>query len=200
MKFFYCLLLTAYFLLTIACNPAAPVSISDQPIEKNRFPQTNLPMPPSKPVAELGWEVLGSSGAAGEAEKTGKIEKLGEYKGKVVVLDFWATYCPPCIEEIPHLKELQAKYGAQGLRIIGLHVGGEEDRPNVPAFVERLKIDYPLATPEDELTYALLGNDNRIPQTLVFDRTGKLVKQFVSYDETIKRQLDETIEETMNKQ
>ncbi|MGI8670095.1 MAG: TlpA disulfide reductase family protein [Aridibacter sp.] len=184
--FFFCLLIFA-FLLATACNPAAPVSVSNQPISKSRFPKTNLPMPPTKPIEQLGWRIF-----------DGKNETLGEYKGKVVVLDFWATYCPPCIEEIPHLKELQAKYGDKGLQIIGLHVGGEEDEPNVPAFIERLKIDYPLATPEDELTYALLGNDNRIPQTLVFDRNGKLVKQFVAYDDEIKKQLNETVEETVS--
>ena len=171
----------------ISCNPAEPVSISEQPIGKNRFPTTNMPMPPSQPIEKLGWRIF-----------DGDNEKLGDYKGKVVVLDFWATYCPPCIEEIPHLKQLQAKYGEKGFQIIGLHVGGPEDEANVPAFIKRLEIDYPLATPQDELTYALLGNDNRIPQTLVFDREGKLVKQFVSYDEEIKKQLDETIEETVN--
>ncbi|MDQ3636332.1 MAG: TlpA family protein disulfide reductase [Acidobacteriota bacterium] len=188
MKFTVFLIFTFTFLFFTACDPAKPVSISNERIDRTRMPQTNLPMPPNKPIEQLGWRIL-----------DGKTETLGEYKGKVVVLDFWATYCPPCIEEIPHLKELQAKYGEQGLQIIGLHVGGEEDEPNVPAFIERLKIDYPLAVPEDELTYALLGTDNRIPQTLVFDRNGKLVKQFVAYDDEIKKQLNETIEETVNK-
>ena len=184
MRTFYFCLFTFTLFLTSACRPAAePISISDTPISRNRMPRTNFPMPPSKPVEQLGWKLIDS----------GDEEKLGDFEGKVLVLDFWATYCPPCIEEIPHLKELQAKYGDRGFQVIGLHVGGDEDKPRVPAFVERLEIDYPLAYPEDELTYSLLGNDNRIPQTLVFDREGKLVKQFVSYDETIKKGLDETI-------
>ena len=148
------------------------------------MPRSNLPMPPTKPVEQLGWTTL-------ESEKE---EVLGDYQGKVLILDFWATYCPPCIEEIPHLRELQAKYGEQGLKVIGLHVGGKEDAPRVPAFVERLNIDYTLATPEDGLIYTLLGNDNSIPQTLVFDRRGNLVSQFVGYDETVKKKLDESVE------
>mgnify|MGYP001822597179 CR=1 FL=1 len=180
------LIFTFALLLSAGCRPAAePVSISKRPISNNRMPRTNLPMPPTKPVEELGWKLIDSD----------KEEKLGDLRGKVLVLDFWATYCPPCIEEIPHLNELQAKYGEKGFQVIGLHVGGEEDRPRVPAFMERLKIDYPLAYPEDELVYSLLGDDTRIPQTLVFDREGKLVKQFVSYDEEIKKRLDKTIEE-----
>jgi thiol-disulfide isomerase/thioredoxin len=189
MRNFSFLILLFSLILTTACDPAPPVSISNTRIDRNRLrmPGTNLPMPPSKPVEQLGWKIF-------DGEKD---IKLGDMKGKVVILDFWATYCPPCIKAIPHLKELKAKYEDQGLEIVGLHVGGEEDAPRVPSFIERLKIDYPIATPEDELIYSLLGTDNRIPQTLIFDRRGKLVKQFVSYDETIARQIDAAVEETV---
>ncbi|NNE98153.1 MAG: TlpA family protein disulfide reductase [Pyrinomonadaceae bacterium] len=184
MKLLYFFFLTFSILLVSACRPAAePVSISDKPISRNTMPRTNLPMPPTKPVEELGWTILDSE----------KVEVIGDYNGKVLILDFWATYCPPCIEEIPHLKELQAQYGKDGLKVIGLHVGGKEDAPRVPAFVERLKIDYTLATPEDALIYTLLGDDNTIPQTLVFDRSGKLVTQLVGYDEVVKKKLDEAV-------
>jgi cytochrome c biogenesis protein CcmG/thiol:disulfide interchange protein DsbE len=191
MRNFYFLLFAFALLLFTACDPAKPVVISNSKIDPNRMrmPGTNLPMPPSKPVEQLGWKIFDEE----------KEVKLGDMKGKVVILDFWATYCPPCIKAIPHLRELKAKYGEQGLEIVGLHVGGPEDAPRVPDFIERLKIDYPIATPEDELTYSLLGTDSRIPQTLIFDRDGKLVKQFVSYDEVIKKQINETVEQTINK-
>lgn len=190
MKLFITSILLSFLLIGSACDPAKPVSVSQNPVSKNRFPSTNLPMPPSKPVEKLGWKIFDSK----------KDELLGDYKGKVVVLDFWATYCPPCIKAIPHLNELKAKYGDKGFEVIGLHVGGEEDAPKVPSYMERFNVDYPIATPEDELTYSLLGTDNRIPQTLIFDREGKLVKQFVSYDDAIKSQLDEVIEKTVNQE
>src|SRR5688500_18499305 len=91
---------------------------------------------PMKPVPEMSW-----------TDRTnGNIQKLKDLHGKVVILDFWATYCPPCIEEIRHLMELKAKYG-DDLEVIGLHVGGEDDQDKIPEFVERLKITYPLAYP-----------------------------------------------------
>ena len=186
MKFFvFCLLVFSIFLASGCRSAAEPVSISTRPISKNRMARTNFPMPPTKPIEQLRWKIL-----------DGEWQKISDFKGKVLVLDFWATYCAPCIEEIPHLKELQAKYGEKGFQVIGLHVGGEEDLPRVPAFIEKLEIDYPLARPEDELTYSLLGTDNRIPQTLVFDREGKLVKKFVAYDENVKNEIDKTIEKT----
>ncbi len=181
----FCLLPFAFCLLT-ACRPAAaPVSVSNKPVSINNVPQTNLPLPPTKNIADLGWMLFDN-----------KPEKLSDYRGKVVVLDFWATYCPPCLEEIPHLNELQNKY--VDLQVVGLHIGGEEDNLRVPKFVEKLKINYILAHPEDELTNALIGENNSIPQTFVFDRNGKLLKKFVGFDNIVKMNLDETIESAIN--
>jgi len=188
MRFFCFLLFTFYLLLALACRPsAAPVSISDKPVSVNGVRQTNALS--TKDTENLGWESF-----------EGKPEKLADFKGKVVVLDFWATYCPPCLEEIPHLVELQNQYGAENLQVIGLHVGGEEDSPKVPAFVERLKINYALAYPEDALSNALLGNDYAIPQTFVFNREGELVKKFVGFDAQIKMDLDRAIAQAIKPQ
>ncbi len=186
MKFLCFLLFTFYFLLALACRPAAaPVSVSSKPVSINNVPQTNLPLPPTKNIENLGWTLFND-----------KPEKLGDYKGKVVVLDFWATYCPPCLEEIPHLNQLQNKYA--DLQVVGLHVGGEEDGVKVPEFVKKLKINYVLAHPEDELIRILFGDNSAIPQTFVFDRNGKLLKKFVGFDNIIKMNLDETIESAIN--
>ena len=181
----FCLLLSAFCLLP-ACNSAAPVSISNQPVSINNIPQTNLPLPLLKNAENLGWKTF-----------AGENVKLADLKGKVVVLDFWATFCPPCLEEIPHLNELQNKYG-ENLQVVGLHIGGAEDEARVPEFVRKLKITYSLAYPQDELTNALLGADNSIPQTFVFDKSGKLVKKLVGFDNFVKADLDEAVEQSAN--
>ena len=194
MKIFAFCLFTFYFLLISGCRPsAAPVSIGNKPISINDVPQTNAPMPPAKPLGEMTWTIFD-----GNTNVDADEQKLKELEGKVVILDFWATYCPPCLEEIPHLKELQKKYGKENLEIIGLHVGGEDDRPQVPTFAERLQIDYTLATPEDALNAALLGNNSAIPQTFVFNREGKLVEKFVGFDAAVKNGLDMAIMKSLN--
>ena len=194
MKLFYFCLFTFYFLLSLACRPAAaPVAISNKPVSVNEIPVTNQPLPPTKAVEEMTWAEFD-----GKTNLDADTKNLKNFQGKVVILDFWATYCPPCIEEIPHLKELQKKYGKENLEIVGLHVGGADDRPKVPAFVERLKIDYTLATPESELTRFVFGNTDTIPQTAIFDRRGKLVKKIIGFDAEIKRDLDSTIERIIN--
>ena len=193
MKLLYLLPFTFYLLLATACRPAAaPVSIGNKPVSINDVPLTNQPMPPTKPLEDMTWTKFD-----GNTNADGGIQKLKDLQGKVVILDFWATFCPPCLEEIPHLKELQAKYGKENLEIIGLHVGGEDDRPRVPQFVEKLKIDYTLATPENELTRFVFGNTDNIPQTAIFDRQGRLVKKIVGFSEVIKKDLDATIEQTI---
>ncbi len=192
MKYFYLCLFTFTFLLSSACRPAAaPVSISNKPVSINDVPQTNVPMLPLKNVENLGWQNFDGINLT-----LGQMQTLGELKGKVVVLDFWATYCPPCLEEIPHLVALQKQH--KDLQVIGLHVGGEEDRPKVPKFVEKLKINYTLAFPDDALSAALLGGESAIPQTFVFNREGKFVEKFVGFNAAVKNGLDMAILESLN--
>lgn len=178
------LIFAALFLCS--CGAAAPVLVGNKPVSVNERPVKDAPNRPLKPVDEMSWTSF-----------EGKIQKVKDFRGKVIILDFWATYCPPCIEEIPHLMELKAKYD-NDLVVIGLHVGGEEDRPAVPDFVEKLKISYPLGTPEDALTSFIFGQDTAIPQTAIFDRSGKFVTKIVGFDARIRQQLDETVESAIS--
>ncbi len=181
------LILVALAGITVSgCGAAAPVSVGNQPVSINDRPLRDAPTRPLKPVGEMNWTTF-----------EGPVQKLKDFQGKVVILDFWATYCPPCIEEIPHLMELKETYGDE-LVLIGLHVGGEEDRPKVQEFVDRLNINYPLATPEDALTQYIFGQESAIPQTAIFDRSGKLVKKIVGFNLEIKVQLDEAVAATIN--
>ena len=127
----------------------------------------------------------------------GQRQKLADYRGKAVILDFWATYCPPCIEGIPHFNDLKRRYESEGLQIVGLNVGGDEDKPKIPEFVERLQIAYRLGYPEPGLTDFYFQGDSRIPQTLVFDRDGQLVEQFVGFTPEIKEGIDKAVEQAL---
>ena len=178
--------------LAASCGAPAPVVVERTETPKGRtLPRTTFPMPPT---------TTGNTEAPSAQSFTlldDRQVKLSDYAGQVVVLDFWATYCPPCLEEAPHLEALQKRFGAQGLQVIGLNVGGPDDRPKIPEFIERLKIKYALGFPEPEMTNLYMGSDSRIPQTLVFDRKGRIVKHFVGYDKTVSAELERTIEETV---
>ncbi|HWS53982.1 MAG TPA: TlpA disulfide reductase family protein [Pyrinomonadaceae bacterium] len=127
----------------------------------------------------------------------GRRVSLEDFRGEAVVLDFYATYCPPCRDEIPHLVRLQKRFGPQGLKVVGLNVGGEEDQAKVPAYVRELGIQYQLANPDEETVDMFLAGNSAIPQTFVFDRQGQLVEHFVGFDETVAAQLERAVESAL---
>jgi len=103
----------------------------------------------------------------------------------------------PCRAETPHLVRLQNEYGPGGFQVIGLNVGGEEDRDKVPAFAKEFNIQYPLAYPEDDLVTKYLSDNENIPQSFVFDRNGILVKRFIGYSAQSGLELDTVIKTAM---
>src|SRR5947208_3677112 len=94
---------------------------------------------------------LQPSALGGWVQDNNQRAKLADYKGKVVVLDFYATWCEPCRAEVPRLVKLQKDYGPGGLQVIGLNVGGEDDRAKVRAFAREFDIQYSLGFPDDNL-------------------------------------------------
>ena len=154
-------------------------------------PRTSLPMPPVEPAHRTGSSAAAPRGTWTQLD--GRRAALEDYRGQVVVLDFWATYCPPCREEIPHLVKLQRRFGPQGFKVIGLNVGGEEDQPKIPDFVKQYGIQYQLASPDDDTVRLFLADDDRIPHTFVIDRQGRLVEDFVGYDGDAADELEKAV-------
>ena len=103
---------------------------------------------------------------------------LAALKGKVVVVNFWATWCPPCINEMPVLNDLYVAYRDQGVEVLGLSLD-EEGLPITKPFVEKLEVTYPIVE-ADRKTYQAYGNVLTIPHTFVIDREGTVTKRFVN--------------------
>jgi len=105
----------------------------------------------------------------------GKPVALSDYKGKVVLLDFWATWCPPCRKEIPGFVELYNTYKSRGLVVIGVSMDDAEDTPDVKRFAAQLKINYPILLGygrEDDLKPAF--GELPLPTSFVIARDGKI--------------------------
>ncbi len=102
----------------------------------------------------------------------GRTLRLGDYKGKVVLLNFWATWCPPCRAEMPDLVKMQREYRERGLRVIGVTYP-PQTAAEVRRFVRELKVNYPVALGTEE-TKALFGQSETLPVTVVIDREGNV--------------------------
>jgi thiol-disulfide isomerase/thioredoxin len=164
-------------------------------------PVTSVPMPPvnTARVGRGGAKADEASlGASVWTTLDGRRARPSDYQGKVLVLDFWATYCPPCREETPHLVEMQRRYGGRGLQIVGLNVGGEDDRPKVPGYVQEFGVQYPLGFPDDAMNQLYFADNDVIPQTYVFDRKGRLLRRFVGYDSTVPAELENVIKTALD--
>ena len=104
-------------------------------------------------------------------DAAGKRVRLSDYRGKVVVLDFWATWCHGCKEEIPWFIEFQNKYRERGLTVIGVSMD-EDGWTKVRPFIEKSGMNYPVVVGNEALAkrYSLQG----MPMTVVIDRRGKM--------------------------
>jgi thiol-disulfide isomerase/thioredoxin len=117
---------------------------------------------------------------------TGQHLSLSAYRGSVVVINFWGSWCSPCRAEAPDLTALATNYAKRGVRFLGIDI--RDDRVSADAFVQTFGTPYPsLNDPGDELALAFRGTvpPAAIPSTLVIDRTGHIAARIlgsVSYD------------------
>jgi thiol-disulfide isomerase/thioredoxin len=104
------------------------------------------------------------------------ISSADQFKGNIVVLDFWATWCVPCIAEIPILNRLQEKYGAQGVKVIGVALASGEAK-EVKPFVGRNKMKYTVLMGDDDQVYDL--NVVAFPTTYLVTRDMKVFRRYI---------------------
>ena len=140
---------------------------------------------PSVPPAKLGkpapdWTL---------SDVDGKPVKLSDFSGKVVILNFWATWCPPCTEEIPTLVEIQKEYGSKGVVVVGVSV--DEGGPAiVRSFLKQNRLNYPVVLASRMVT-DVYDSTGAIPTTYLIDRSGKVAH--VQLGEIDKAQLEKQL-------
>lgn len=112
--------------------------------------------------------------AARFANLSGGTETLGQWRGRVLVVNFWATWCAPCREEIPLFIRMQKHYGARGLQFVGVAI---DQREPVAAFQREFGMNYPVLLGGPEAMALMRSTGNRmgvLPYTLIIDRAGRV--------------------------
>jgi len=106
----------------------------------------------------------------------GEPQALVQWRGKVIVVNFWATWCPPCLKEIPEFIRVQDKLGARGVQFVGIAI---DDKSRVVAFVAQHGVNYPILMAEKEGIVLARSAGNRLgglPFTVIIDRQGRTAK------------------------
>lgn len=106
----------------------------------------------------------------------GKDIKLSDHKGKIVIIDFWATWCPPCRRGIPDLIDIQKKY-SKDVVVIGISLDTETIDDVIP-FIKKFEINYPVAYGTAEVVEAF-GNIEAIPTSFIIDKSGQIVDKHI---------------------
>lgn len=134
-------------------------------------------------IADIEMEVLNGDNVS-----------LNDLKGKVVALDFWASWCGPCKRSIPFYNKMHEKYADKGLVIIGINAN--ENRSTIEGAISELDIAYPVAMPNERMNqhFKVQG----IPSMYLFDREGNQIDNFVGYSPELDNKIESLIIEQID--
>jgi thiol-disulfide isomerase/thioredoxin len=128
-------------------------------------------------VAEAEMNVIGTEVELSLKDLYGVEQRLSALRGRVVVLNFWATYCVPCKKEMPDLAAIQDRYAALGVQVVGAAADTAADQPKVMQFIKETRVNFPiwLGASADDMRRFGLGS--ALPGTVIIGRDGKVVAQ-----------------------
>lgn len=145
-------------------------------------PRAASPAGPKDKVAAAG-EIGSKLPEFSVEDLQGRKISSADLRGKVVILDFWATWCQPCKKEMPGYQSLVDRYGARGFAVLGFKVDMMRDMEDPLKFARKIGVHYPLAIAGESLR-AKFGGIEGLPTTMLYDRQGILRKKIVGFEYT----------------
>lgn len=143
--------------------------------------------PTSQPQPKQDVIVAGEIGSRLPAfsvkDLQGREISSADLRGKVVLIDFWATWCQPCKKEMPGYQKLLDRYGSRGMAVVGFKFDTMRDMEDPVLFAKKIGVRYPLAVAADDLKQKFGGIEG-LPTTLLYDRQGILRKKVIGFEYT----------------
>jgi thiol-disulfide isomerase/thioredoxin len=123
---------------------------------------------------------------------SGHTQKLSSSRGKIVVLNFWATWCEPCQEELPRLSKLADSYHGKNIQFVAVSIDAAKDREKIEPLLRRLNVDLDVWTGADLDTLETFGLGDVVPGTIVIDEKGQVVTRVMgeARDQDVRTPLD----------
>lgn len=128
--------------------------------------------------------------------------KLGNYSGKVLLVNLWATWCGPCRMETPELVRLHKEFQSRGVEMIGLSTENpDSSAQSVSEFVREFKVDYQIGWARPEVAQIMMQGRTSIPQSFIIARDGRVIRRFIGFNpETTPVQLKEALEQALKEE
>ncbi len=128
--------------------------------------------------------------------------KLGNYSGKVLLVNLWATWCGPCRMETPELVRLHKEYQSRGVEMIGLSTENPDaSARSVSDFVREFNVDYQIGWAKPEVAQIMMQGRTSIPQSFIIARDGRVIRRFIGFNpETTPTQLKEALEQALKEE
>jgi peroxiredoxin len=164
----------------------------------------SAPAPTSAPVVRAAPPELAdlppAVSVAPLKDAKGASFKLADFFGKVMVVNFWATWCGPCRREIPELVKLHNEFHSRGVEMIGLSTENPEaSAERVRKFIQDFQIDYRIGWAPAEVALPLMQGHDSIPQIFVISRDGRIVKHFIGFSPAnTQAELRQALEDALN--
>lgn len=170
--------------LSILCFAAAGLAGCTQQAASSDASSPNAASPAKQndPIAAAG-EIGSRLPDFSVKSLRGREIRSADLRGKVVLIDFWATWCKPCEKEMPGYQRLLDRYGSRGLAVVGLKFDTMMDTEDPLSFAKRNGVRYPLAVALDDLKRKFGGIEG-LPTTMLYDRQGILRKKIVGFEYT----------------
>jgi thiol-disulfide isomerase/thioredoxin len=162
-----------------AQEPAPPQQAPKVTVTAQRAPAPSVKLEPAKVISD---ELF----ARDQREIGGRVFRLADYRGRVFVVNIWATWCGPCWREIPEFNRVHADYSARGVEFIGLVMNDPtNDADKVNSVARELKMKYKLAWLDYQTATALMGTRTVIPQTFVVGTDGRVLLHVRGYNPAV---------------